>query len=91
MYTFNMLLLIHIIIASGGLVCSGLSFINPSIFKFKLSFVLTLLTLLSGTFLVFQTHSNLQSACLSGIAYIGAIAFLLSSAQLKLQKSKNNN
>jgi hypothetical protein len=66
-----MLLLLHIIAALSGLVVSTYSLIAPSTNKIRLAGGLVILTFISGTVVVLQRHSNLMSACVSGIVYIG--------------------
>jgi len=66
-----MLLLLHILVALSGLALSTYALIAPSANKIRLSSGLVILTIISGTIVVIEMHSNLMSACVSGLVYIG--------------------
>jgi hypothetical protein len=68
-----MVLILHIIVALSSIVASTASFLVPSKFKLRLTYGLTLLTLASGTYLVWSTHSPLLSSCITGLIYLGVV------------------
>lgn len=64
-----MLLVAHILIALTGLVISSYNALRPTQAGLRLSGMLLVATLVSGTGLVINSHASLASACLAGIAY----------------------
>lgn len=79
-----MLILFHVIIALVSLAFTGFTFFTPSKTKLRISQVLIALTLGSGTFLVFSTHANMVSSCLSGLAYLSVVSAGIFAASKKL-------
>ena len=88
-----MLLVLHIVIAISSMVIAGLSFISPSSMKLNLSYILTALTLISGTYLVVSRHAAILSACITGLLYVSINYFAIAMAQRKLtaQREENSN
>jgi heme o synthase len=87
-YNFNMILLMHIVIALAGLVLATLSFFYPSQRKLSFTYALAALTLLSGVHMVLQRQSHMLEACLSGIAYFCILVYLTVAARQKLATTK---
>lgn len=81
-----MILLIHIIVALSSIVASSVSFVRPSKAKLRLTYGLTTLTLASGTYLVWSTHSPLLSSCITGLIYLGVVLSGVFGAQWKLSR-----
>jgi len=84
-----MLLLIHIVLALGGLVLSTLAMVAPSHRKIQGSIALLAGTLSSGTYLVWQTHASVTSACTSGLLYVAVTTGLLLVARHRLATQIN--
>jgi F0F1-type ATP synthase epsilon subunit len=76
-----MLVLIHVFIAFSSIAIATLSVVVPSQRILRANYVLIAATLLSGTFLVWQTHAPLVSACLSGIVYLTVAVSLTAFAR----------
>lgn len=79
-----MALLTHIIIAFASLGYSAYLFFLPSKTGVRLSYILTGLTLASGTFLTVSTRSHMLEACVMGLFYLGLTIFGIVSAKQKL-------
>jgi hypothetical protein len=79
-----MILLLHILTALGSLVVAGAAFLSPSVFKLRLSYVLTASMLASGTYLVVKNSAHLLEACVMGLVYLVIVSFELASARHKL-------
>lgn len=79
-----MILLIHIIIALSSIVGSTVTFLRPSKGKLRFTYFLTLLTVATGTYLVWSTHSPLLSSCEAGLIYLGVVFSGVFGAQRKL-------
>ncbi len=77
-----MLLISHIIIALASLGFTSYLFISPSVSRFKYAYALIGSTLVSGTILVVTAHSNLLSACTTGIAYLGIVTLGIAAAKI---------
>ena len=71
MVTFHMVILLHVAIAILSVAFTTFSAFFPSKFKLNAIYVLTALTLGSGTFLIFSNHTNMTRLCLMAILYIG--------------------
>lgn len=83
-----MILLTHIVIALTSIVFSGLLFMFPSKTKLFVSYGLVLLTLISGTFLVWSAPTHVLSATISGLTYIAIVAVPISISRKKVIKSE---
>lgn len=83
----NMLLVLHILVALGGLAASTFAVLGPSQNKINTSFGLVAATLASGTLLVITTHSPLLNSCITGLAYTGVTLSLIISAKHRLAKA----
>ena len=78
-----MVLLTHIIIALSSMLMTTLAYIAPSKAKLYGSAGLVALTLASGTYLVYSTHSNMLNSCISGLTYLSVVSIGLFAAQRK--------
>jgi hypothetical protein len=74
-----MLILLHVLIAIGSMILSGVALVWPSNARVKYSYGLVGLTLATGTYLVWHNHAHLIQSCLTGIVYLslttGALVF----------------
>lgn len=82
-----MLLLIHIGIALASIVYATSIFIKPADSKFKLAYILTGSTLVSGTILVVERSSHLVESCVSGLIYTFSVLILIVLSKRKLALS----
>jgi hypothetical protein len=82
----NMILLFHISIALASVAYTTYIFFAPSEAKLKASYALVTLTLASGTYLVWSTHAQILQACMSGLAYVGAVSIGLVAVRRKLAR-----
>jgi len=69
-----MLVLAHVIIALTSIFYTTYAYFTPSKAKLYTSYGLVALTLASGTYLVISTHSNMLSACATGLIYLGIVS-----------------
>jgi hypothetical protein len=83
-----MVLITHIVLALSSLVIASFAWLTPSALKLRVSQFFVAATLSSGTYLVISTHSNMISACVSGLAYLAFVAVLLIHANHKLANEK---
>jgi hypothetical protein len=83
-----LLVFFHVAAALGSIIYTGFSSIRPSSQKQKISVCLIASTLISGTYLVYSTHSNMLSSCETGLVYFAFVSALSISAHKKLQKQK---
>lgn len=79
-----MALLTHILIAFASLGYSAYLFFFPSREGLNVSYILTGLTLTSGTFLIVSTGSHMLEACVMGLLYLALTIFGIVSAKHKL-------
>ena len=79
-----MILLIHVLIALSSIVYTTYLFIFPVLSRFRVAYMLIGSTLITGTFLVISTHSNLLQACTTGLAYLGVVSFGIAVARKRL-------
>ena len=83
-----MLVLIHVLIALTSIFYTTYAYFTPSKAKLYFSYVLVGLTLASGTYLVISTHSNMLSACETGLIYLGIVSYGLFLTHRKLAGNK---
>lgn len=81
-----MLLLFHITIALTSLIASSLLYLTPSPRRFRLSFGLVVLTIISGTILTVSEPAHLMQACISGLVYISLVLILITASYRRLAK-----
>ncbi|MDO8335969.1 MAG: hypothetical protein Q7T74_04300 [Candidatus Saccharibacteria bacterium] len=79
-----MILLTHIVIALASVIYASYTLYVPSKAKLDVSYVLILLTLLSGSYLTVTTPSHMLQACASGLVYSGAVLVMTMFAKRKL-------
>jgi hypothetical protein len=84
MYTLNMIVLLHVAVAVAGLVAAAVAYFIPSLLKLRISYALTGLTLLSGTYLVVSNNARILHTCITGLIYTAITFYLMHSAQNKL-------
>lgn len=78
------MLLLHIFIALAGLISTGYSYFSPTENKLRASYLLVALTFATGAYLVWSTHSNMLSACTTGLVYLGVTGTGIVAARTKL-------
>jgi hypothetical protein len=83
-----MLLLVHISLALLSLVVSTSALKTPSLSKIRANFAIAVATLVSGAFLVFQSHASLASACSTGLLYLGFVTAMNVGAYFRLEESE---
>lgn len=76
-----MVLLIHITIAISSILVAFYTLFSPTKNRLRASYVLTGLTLASGSYLVIAGQSNLLHACISGLAYLTVAYTAIIAAQ----------
>jgi hypothetical protein len=78
-----MIVLLHVTIALLSMVSATSTLIHPTKTKLRASYRLVAATFISGTYLVISTHSNLLSACIAGLAYLGGVSAALAGARYR--------
>lgn len=86
-----MIVVLHVLVALGGLVQSTYAFFAPSKGKVNASFALLALTIASGSYLVVSTHAPMLQACMTGLLYTGVVSFGIVGARYKLAKQTAKN
>lgn len=76
MYTGNMVILIHVLIALASIGVASATYFKPSTKLFATSYVLILATVASGTFLVVAAQASILHACLSGLFYVTVVSIV---------------
>lgn len=82
------LVLAHVTLALSSVALSAYTLARPSKQRLYTSYGLVTATFASGTYLVISTHSNLVSACLTGLLYLG---FLLSALAVAHRRIVNTD
>lgn len=85
-----MLILLHVSIALASIGYTTFLFLFPAAKRFKVAYVLMGATLASGIWLVMSSHSNILSACQTGIAYLAVVSVGMALAHRKLAHAENN-
>ena len=83
-----MLILLHVIIALISVAYSSYCLISPSKRGFYVTYGLVGATLVSGTYLTISTHTQILSACLTGLAYLSVVSALIAGAHYRLATAR---
>lgn len=86
-----LLLLGHVTIALTSLVYTTYAYFNASKNKLRVAYGMVGATLVSGTWLVISTHSNMLHSCETGLIYLGIVSAGLLSVRHKLPKEDIKN
>lgn len=84
----NIILSLHIIIASASVLFTGYAFISPSKRKINSSYALAGLTVLTGTVLVLLKPADLAQVCKEGLLYLAVVFVGIYAASRKLARAK---
>src|SRR2546421_598415 len=87
----SMFIALHVAVALLSVAVSTVLFFAPSKTKLYVSYSLTALTLLSGTYLVVSKPARMLETCTMGLLYIGFAAISVVVAQRKLSNEKALN
>jgi len=90
-YTFDMIIIIHVIIALTSIIMAGVAYIRPGSAKLKTSYAFMALTLLSGLYLVWTTPGTMLRTCMSGVAYLAVVGAITMMARQKLAAINNSS
>ena len=85
-----MILVANIFIALASLAVTAYAFFQPSAPKLNSSYVLTALTLVSGTYLVASRPGHIVQACITGLIYLGVIFAGIVATHLKMHNSQHS-
>jgi hypothetical protein len=80
-----MIIIIHILSATGSLIVTGLALLSPSTAKLKLAYALVALGITSGFILVVTKPANLASVCIGGLGYLAAVTVGIVFARRRLR------
>lgn len=69
-----MVLLLHILVAMSSLAWTGFTLFAPSKKRLNVSYALVVLTIATGSYLVWTLNAPMIQACTTGLVYLG-IAF----------------
>ncbi len=83
-----MIILLHVIVALTSLGYTTFVFVRPSHRGLHINYALVATTVASGTYVAWSTHARMLQACVSGLLYMGIVAFGLVSARSKLAAQK---
>ena len=90
MYTGNMIILLHVMIALTSLILAGYTFVRPSRKSLAMSYVMMAATLGSGMYLVASAPAHMIEACLMGVAYLTVVSAMTIAAQVRLVHKEAN-
>jgi hypothetical protein len=82
-----MILILHIAIALSSLAFAAYVYVSPSRAKLNGTYVLTALTVASGTWLVAANPAHMVQACMSGLAFLAIMFLGIALARHKLAVS----
>lgn len=83
-YIYCMILILHIFVALTSIISSTVAYLSPTKTKLRTTYGLIALTLASGTYLVWSTHSPLVTSCITGLLYLGVVLSGVVAASRKL-------
>lgn len=84
-----MLILLHVVVALSSILFATLSFLKPSSIKLRVSYILAVATLTSGTYLIITTSQNMVQSCIMGIGYFVGVTVILFLARRKLAQENS--
>lgn len=79
-----MILILHIAIALSSVAFTTYLWVRPSEAKLKGSYALIVMTLVSGTYLVINSGTNMIRACTTGLLYVSATSLAVAAVRRKL-------
>lgn len=85
-----MILPLHILIALSTLVLSIVTFFYPSAARLKATYLMTGLTVVSGSLLIIVLHDSILHTCITGLSYVAIISVVTVFARRKLAVALNN-
>lgn len=85
-----MFVVVHVLIALSSVVYTTYLFFAPTERKFYVSYGLVGATILSGSYLIWSTHSRLLPACIAGLVYIGAVSVGIVAARFRFARASVN-
>jgi hypothetical protein len=86
-----LLLISHICIALSSILATTYAFAAPTKNKLYASYGLIGLTVATGTDLVIVTHARLESACLTGLLYLGLVSIGIIAVHYRLAMAEQHN
>lgn len=89
-YTGDMLLVSHIIIALFSVVYATYGLLRPSRSRVRVSYGLMALTVGSGTLLVVRSHAPLLPSCVTGLLYVAGLLGLTRLAYYRLTHERSS-
>jgi len=81
-----MILITHIVVATGSLVSAGILYFYPSKPKLYTTYVLVATMLLTGFYLTLSKPAHLVQSCITGLAYLAIVSYAIVSARKKLTR-----
>jgi hypothetical protein len=85
-YTSNMIILIHVIIAFTSLIIASFAFFQPSIKKLIVSYGFVIATIGTGSYLLVTIPSHILQSCLSGLTYLTIVSIATIAAHVRLRR-----
>lgn len=79
----------HVLIALTGLMQATYGLIVPSHNKIRMTYLLTLATLVSGGYLVWHLHTPILQSCVSGLVYLGVTLVATLAAKYRLAQASS--
>ena len=80
----GMILLLHVAIALSSLAVTALAFVSPKQSLLNASYVLVVLTILTGTYIAVESPAHMVQACMSGLVYTAVVMGGIGAARRKL-------
>jgi hypothetical protein len=80
-----MLILLHVFVALGGLICAALSVLKPSALLKNTVYALVTGTFITGFGLVIAQKAQLKQTCISGLVYLAVVSLLLAASRYRTE------
>jgi len=85
-----MLVLIHVLSALASLAVAAVNLLIPSAYKLRATYVLTGLTVATGTWLIVSDKAHILTTCITGLIYLSAITVATVMGRFRLNKLNNS-
>ncbi|HSW79467.1 MAG TPA: hypothetical protein VLG47_01700 [Candidatus Saccharimonadales bacterium] len=84
-------MVVHILVAFGGLISSAAALLSPSKTKIRLTYGFAAMIVASGTILVIQSHAAILPSCITGLGFVGVVLAGAVAAQRRLAHQETDN
>lgn len=81
-----MIILLHICIALASIALATYGYFRPSTKKVLVSYGFMLATIVSGTYLILASNTNILKSCIVGLVYLTAVSVITVATHIRIRR-----